>query len=188
VGATRSWHDIETKRAIRFPGFGSTAKSKQNGHTDQFFGELGYAVVSTAATEIVPFAGYARLSTKVDGTLERGGPASLEVERVSRSVGLGQLGVRFNTEVTMATGGLLKPRATVAWQHAMGDRRARANSSFAGSDAFTVNGAAVDRHSVVFDGGVEVEVGSFTVGGGLNGSIGANSESYGGNARLSLRF
>src|SRR5699024_3392438 len=71
-GGAYTWHDIETARAVAFPGFTDSLSTDHDAGTAQAFGELGYAIERGDFT-FEPFANLAYVNLHVDGFTEQGG-------------------------------------------------------------------------------------------------------------------
>lgn len=71
-----TWHDIETRRNVAFPGFAERLQAETDARTGQVFGEIGYGMgLGHAALE--PFAGIAYVNFDGDRFTETGGAAAL---------------------------------------------------------------------------------------------------------------
>ncbi len=71
-GAAYTWHNIDTRRTIAFPGFFDATRADYDAHTAQAFGEIGYAVLWGRAA-IEPFAAVAHVNLDTDPFRETGG-------------------------------------------------------------------------------------------------------------------
>ena len=157
-GAAFAWHDIDTARAIVFPGFADNARASRDGTTAQVFGEAGYGfTVGRVALE--PFAGLAWVSVNTDGFTEAGGAAALTGFGDSFDTGYSTLGLRAATSLPLANGMVLIPRASAAWQHAFNDVVPAATLAFLSTGAaFTVAGVPIARDSALVEAGLDLAV------------------------------
>ena len=155
LGASRGWHDVETSRAIAFPGFADATTAAYEGTTSQAFAEAGYGF-QVGGGLIEPFAGVALTRVETDGFDETGGAAALEVGDVSREVVFTSLGVRMSLQADTAAGGVASPFVSLAWGHASGDLEGAVRSAFIGSgEAFAVSGAAVAEDALLIGTGFD---------------------------------
>jgi outer membrane autotransporter protein len=161
TGAAFAWHDIDTSRAIVFPGFFDTAQASYHGSTSQVFGEVGYGM-AFGQVAVEPFAGMAYVHLETNGFSEIGGiggSAALTGSGNSEDVGFSSLGVRFATSVMLGNGMMVIPRASVAWQHAFGDVTPSAVLAFESTGvAFDIHGVPLARDSALVEAGFDVKI------------------------------
>lgn len=154
LGATYSWHDIETDRAIAIPGVatGSPAAS-YHAATVQAFGELGYRL-RYGAVELEPFANFALVHHRVDGFHEEGGPAALIARGTSQTTAFSTLGLHAAARLDLGTIPVTA-RMTAGWQHAFGDTVPRATHRFAGGGVFDIRGLPIARDAALAEAGLD---------------------------------
>jgi outer membrane autotransporter protein len=157
-GAAFAWSTIATSRSILFPGFIDSASAHYGAGTGQVFGEIGYAkAFGNAAVE--PFAGLAYVHLDTGSFTEAGGVAALAGSRTTEDVGYSSLGLRLATSVVLANGITLVPRASGAWQHALGDATPTAALAFLSTGAsFTMAGAPLARDAAVVETGFDLRL------------------------------
>src|SRR5690606_5195279 len=100
-GLIWSWNDIETSRAVIFPGFAEQLGASYNGNTKQVFGEAALPLTHSNIA-IEPFAGLAWVGVDADGFTETGGDAALASNGASVNVGDATLGVRAASSLHVA--------------------------------------------------------------------------------------
>ena len=93
-GGIWAWSDIDTSRAVVFPGFFERQKAGYNADTGQLFGEAAYPMQMWGMA-LEPFAGLAYVSVDTDNFHERGGSlASLNGRSTDENVGYTTVGLR----------------------------------------------------------------------------------------------
>jgi fibronectin-binding autotransporter adhesin len=188
-GANWSWHDIDTSRAIVFPGLTGSATGSYDAQSGQLFGEIAYNLLS-GPLRLEPFAGYAHVRSRTDAFAEAGSTGALNVARGRRDADFATLGLRLGGALPMGPGATLRPRIEAAWQHGWGDLTGTTTASFGSSaSTFVLTGAGIGRDSLVVDGGLEAELGGgLTLGASANVAVSNRWSSTGVRATLGLRF
>lgn len=186
-GLAYSWHDVETNRAVSFPGFADGLSADYNAGTFQAFGELGYRI-DTAAAAFEPFADLAYVSLSTEGFTEKGGAAALTSHSQTTDVTFTTLGIRAATGFDL--GGMrATARGMLGWRHAFGDTTPLATLAFAGADDFTVAGTPIAENAAVIEAGLDLgltDTASFGV--AYQGQIASDARQHGFNAKLNLKF
>jgi outer membrane autotransporter protein len=161
TGGTYAFNFVDTTRSIAFPGFAGRANADYNTGTGQIFGEIGYSA-SVYGIPFEPFAGLAWVHLNTERFNENSGPASLNGTSSDSDVGYSSLGIRAAMNHRMASGMIVTPRLSVAWQHAYGDLTLMAALAFAGTTGanFTVTGVPIARDSALIDAGVDWRAGT----------------------------
>ena len=128
-GGMWAWSDIDTSRAVVFPGFFERQKASYNADTGQLFGEAAYPM-RCGAWALEPFAGLAYVSVDGDNFHERGGAlASLSGRQHGRERRLHDR--RPARRADDALGSMLvTPHVSAAWQHAFDDVTPGAGTRF----------------------------------------------------------
>ena len=179
LGAAYSAHKGDSKRDVAFGSFDERLKGDYDADSQQAFAELGYAMGS-GRLSAEPFAnlGYQRYHR--DGYREKGGDAALAVDSDTQDNVSSTFGVRLAHLGMLDNGMSLTPRASLGWRHVYGDVDTRTRQAFiAGGDAFSVEGSALDRDSLVVEAGLELGVSATqSVGLGYNGELGSNSRNH----------
>lgn len=164
-GGMWTWSNVDTSRAIVFPGFYERQTATYDADTGQLFGEVAYPTqVMDMALE--PFGGFAYVSVDRESFGESGGMLSrLLVGDLEQEVGYSTVGLRLAT--TMAWGSMqIRPHVWSAWQHAFGDVTPGAARSFAATGiGFTIYGVPLAEDSVLLDAGLDVALGPRTTAG-----------------------
>ncbi|MDP1908587.1 MAG: autotransporter outer membrane beta-barrel domain-containing protein, partial [Hyphomicrobium sp.] len=157
-GGTWTWHDIDTSRAVIFPGFFESESANYNGDTGQLFAELAYPIFTHGGL-VEPFAGLAYVHVGTDGFTESGPIAALTSAGSDTNVGYGTLGARVGS--TMVWGGTtLIPHASLAWQYALGDVTPLRTLAFASTGiGMGIGGVPLAQNSALLDIGADVLVG-----------------------------
>jgi outer membrane autotransporter protein len=158
TGAVLALHNIDVDRSIFFPGFADRATARFGASTTQIFGEAGYPVtLGRFAAE--PFAGLAYVHLDMDKIVETGGPAALTGAGSTQDEGFSTLGVRAATAYLMQNGMMLIPRASIAWQHLIGQRAPTAVLAFQSTGAgFPVAGVPLARDGALIEAGFDVRI------------------------------
>ncbi|WP_162622658.1 autotransporter domain-containing protein [Salinisphaera orenii] len=66
-GAAHTWHLIDSRRSITFPGFRAHSSASHDARTAQVFGEAGYTLDINTSASIEPFVGLAQVHTHTNG-------------------------------------------------------------------------------------------------------------------------
>ncbi|MDF0731709.1 autotransporter domain-containing protein [Pseudomonas entomophila] len=189
LGAAYSSHDGDSKRSVRFDGFDERLKGDYDADSQQAFAELGYALGS-GRLSAEPFAnlGYQRYHR--DGYREQGGDAALAVEAETQDNFTSTFGVRVAHLGQLANGMSLTPRASLGWRHTYGSLDTRTRQAFlAGGDAFSVEGSALDRDSLLLEVGLDLGLSARqTVGVGYSGEMGSNARNHALIGQWQLKF
>ncbi|WP_156410316.1 autotransporter domain-containing protein [Bosea sp. Root381] len=151
LGASYSWHDVETRRTVSFAGFGDRLTSDYRAGTAQIFGELGYRI-DLARIALEPFAGLAYVNLRTDGFREIGGAAALTARSRTTGVGYTTLGLRASSNFALS-GMDLTLRGALAWRHAFGDVDPQATLAFAGSAPFSTAGVPIAKNAALLEAG-----------------------------------
>ncbi len=158
TGTVLAWNQVSASRSILFPGFIDATTAHYGAGEGQVFAELGYGMtLGWIATE--PFAGLAFVHLRTDSFNEAGGIAALSGAQNSDDVGYSTLGVRAATSYALANGMLLTPRASLAWQHAIGPVTPTAALAFESpAIPFTIAGLPLARDEALVEAGFDVRV------------------------------
>ena len=187
-GAAWTWHDIDTLRAVIFPGFFEHESASYGANTGELFAEAAYPMI-TYHGAVEPFAGLAYVHLDTNPFTESGAAAALTSSGSGEDVGYSMLGVRAATTLPVA-GMLVTPRASVDWQYAFGDVTPDLALAFASTGiAFGISGVPLARNSALIEAGLDFAVGadavlSVTYAGQLAGDLQDN----GVRGRLTSRF
>lgn len=136
-----AWNEIETSRAVLFPGFLERHKASYNADTGQLFGEIAYVSVET------------------EKFLERGGlHSALRGVNIDQDVGYTTIGLR--AAKTMMWGETqVTPHISAAWLHPFDDVTPVVGLAFASVGiGFDVTGAPLAEDSALLDAGLDFAV------------------------------
>jgi outer membrane autotransporter protein len=180
LGATYGSHDGSTQRRVAFNGFSDRPKGSYDASTQQAFTEVGYNLGS-GNLSAEPFANLGYQRYQRDSYTEKGGAAALQVHGQAQSNFSSTFGLRLVQLNTLDNGMQLTPRFSAGWKHTYGDVDSRTDQRLAnGGKNYTVQGAALDRDSLMLDAGLELAVSTrHTFGVGYNGEISNDSRSHG---------
>lgn len=189
LGAAYSHHDGRSRRNVAFDGFTDSPKGDYNADSQQAFAELGYSLGS-GRFSAEPFAnlGYQRYHR--DAYQEKGGAAALDVSAQTQDNFSSIFGVRVAHLATLANGMSITPRASLGWRHTYGDVDSQTRQAFlSGGTAFSVQGTALDRDSLLAEAGLDVGITARqTLGVGYSGEYGSNSRNHAVIGQWQLKF
>lgn len=157
-GGAWSFSDVDTSRAVSFPGFLEREQASYDADTGQLFGEAAYPVaLGRAAFE--PFAGLAYVSVDTGGFKETGALAGLRGSGDGQDVGYSTFGLR--AAATYAKGGAtVTPHVSAAWQHAFADIDTAAALVFASTGTgFGVAGVPLAEDTALIEAGLDFNLG-----------------------------
>jgi outer membrane autotransporter protein len=157
-GGAWAWQDIDTDRAVMFPGFFERQSTSYDADTGQIFGEIAYPMAS-GRFAFEPFAGLAYVSVETDSFRERGGAlASLNGGSDDEDVGYSTLGLRAATAMHWNTM-LVIPKISAAWQHAFDDVTPGASLAFATTGiGFAIDGVPLAQDSLLLEAGLDFSI------------------------------
>ncbi len=179
LGAAYSSHDGESKRRVDFDGFSDHPKGDYDADSWQAFAETGYALGS-GRLSAEPHARLDYQRYERDAYDEKGGAAALHVDSQDQDNLSSTLGLRIARLDTLDNGMSFTPRLGIGWRHTFGDLDSQTRQAFlAGGDAFSVQGTALDRNSLLLDVGFDVGVSARqTLGIGYSGQMGSNAQNH----------
>ena len=178
---------VETRRAI--PVLLQSASADYR--ADVFAGRLqaSYALVSGAGYALSPYAALQAQSVRMPGFREVGGTGSLTGFGRDATALRSELGLKGQV-ATQLGGRALTLFGEVAWAHDF-----RRDLTFSGAltaipaASFTVTGARRERDAALVGAGFDYRLApNVTLGGRLDGSLAADSRSFGGTASLKVSF
>ncbi|WP_454692526.1 autotransporter domain-containing protein [Achromobacter aloeverae] len=188
LGASYTWHDIDTKRDVNAAGVGQQLKASYSANTTQVFTELGYALPMTERITLEPFVGADYSDQRTRGFGESGGDAALTGKSSHNRVGSNTLGLRVQTtfESGSSQGRLF---ATAGWRHSYGDLDPTTTMAFDGSQSFTVAGAPIARDAAVLSLGADLSITrATTIGLAYSGQFGGGNRQNSGAVNVRWRF
>jgi outer membrane autotransporter protein len=156
-GGMWAWNEVDTSRAVLFPGFYERQTANYDADTGQLFGEVAYPT-QMGGIALEPFAGLAYVSVDSDSFRERGGTLASLQGAADQDVGYSTVGLRAAT--TMHWGATqVTPHISAAWQHAFDDVTPGAVLAFASTGiGFDVAGVPLAEDSALLDAGMDFAV------------------------------
>ena len=156
-GGAWGWHDIDTSRAVVFPGFSEREEASYSGDTGQLFGEAAYPLLMRSVA-LEPFAGLAFVHVDTDGFHEREGVAALKGTGGNEDVGYSTLGLRLARTMHIEDM-LITPHAAIAWQYAFDNLTPDAALVFSSmGTGFDVIGVPLAQNSALIDVGLDINL------------------------------
>lgn len=179
LGVAYSRHDGHSKREVAFSGFSDRLRGSYDAESFQAFSELGYAMGS-GKLQAEPFAALGYQYYARDSYDEKGGVAALQVDDQDQGNLTSTFGVRLAHLDRLANGMTITPRLSAAWRHVYGNLDSTTRQSFlSGGSAFSVEGSALDRNSLLLDAGVDIGLSSTqSLGMGYSGELGSNAQNH----------
>ncbi len=187
-GGAWTWNNIDTSRAVTFPGFSEAERASYDAGTGQLFGEVA---VPTAmwGMALEPFAGR-HVSVDTNSFHEKDG-ALASLRGAGGSQGFGYVTVGLRAATTMDWRGMvLTPHVSAAWQHAFDDVTPAAALAFDFTGiGFTVYGVPLARDSALIEAGLDFALGPNTTAGvSYSGQFGDGVQHNGVQGRFAWRF
>jgi len=181
-GAAYTWHQLDTTRAITFPGFAGLTKADYDAATVQVFGEVGYAIpLGPAAIE--PFAGVAYVHLRTDGFTETGGVAALGAAGQSLDATFTTLGLRGSTLLAVTNDIAVTARGALDWRHAFGDMTPELTFTFASG------GVPIARDAAMVEAGLDIAVSpDAKLGIAYSGQLAGDAHDHGVRGNFVLKF
>ena len=187
AGTAYTWHDIETSRAISFPGFSDRLSADYDAGTFQAFSEVGYEI-GTAAAAVEPFAGIAYVNLHADAFTEEGGAAALSARSATTETTFSTLGVRASTVFTLGTV-QATARGMLGWRHAYGNATPLATQAFSSGDPFTVAGVPIARDAAILEAGLDLATShDASFGLSYSGQVASDARQHGLQAHFAIKF
>ncbi|WP_231690671.1 autotransporter outer membrane beta-barrel domain-containing protein [Achromobacter sp. 2789STDY5608621] len=186
LGASHTWHDIDTRRRVAVGGLDQTLRAGYRANTTQVFTELGYTLAPGSGLTLEPYAGLAWAGLRSRAFQESGGSAALSGTRQATRTTTATLGLRAAQSLQM---GPLQGSVTAGagWRRAFGDLRPTSTLAFDTGSAFTVTGAPIARNAALLEAGLQAQAGrNATVALNYAGQLGAGSRDH--SATLSWRW
>ncbi|HAF2412774.1 TPA: autotransporter domain-containing protein [Salmonella enterica] len=186
LGASHTWHDVNTRRHIAVGGLDQTLRASYRAGTTQLFGELGYAMPMNQTLTLEPYAGLAWAGQRNRAFQEKGGSAALSGDSQSIRTTTTTLGVRLRQDLSAgAFQGTLT--AGAGWRRAFGNLRPVSTLAFDAGEAFTVTGAPIARNAALLETGLQARTGrNATVGLNYAGQFGSGNRDH--SAMLNWRW
>ncbi|KFB89643.1 transporter [Serratia grimesii] len=179
-----TWHRLENERNVNFGNYSDRLKADYDADSLLAFTEAGYRFGQSDAN-LEPFVNLSYIRLHTDNFQEKGGAAALSVRNETMNTFYSTLGVRGTVELPQN----VSLYGSLGWQHAYGDKTTSSRMAFAGSDAFTTQGTAVDDNLMVADVGVSVKLSrSTSLDLGYQGQYGSDTQVNAVNANIRWSF
>ncbi len=186
-GFTYASHQVDTDRAVVFPGFVDATSGSQDATTRTIYGEIAYRL-GEGAVAVEPFLGVANQHVRIDAMVEQGGDAALVIGSGSLNSTMTEVGVRVSGSAKLGAGSIY-PIGTVAWQHLLGDRRGSMDAAFdIGSDPFTIDGAKRSRDGLRVNAGLGYRIGGASIGVSYDGRLSNSDTDHGVRLTAGIQF
>ncbi|RZJ17430.1 MAG: autotransporter domain-containing protein [Haliea sp.] len=184
-GIAHTSHELETKRDIAPTGLAQTLEADRKARALDVFGEVGLVLPVNTSLTAEPFLNIGWTQITQSAFQERGGSAALSGARQRTDSTSSTLGLRMQQK--LGNGGSI--HGSLGWRHASGDVRGAANLSFAGSQPFTVTGAAVARNGAVMQVGAQFNLSPNTsLGLAYGAQFGGGGSDHGGKITFNWRL
>lgn len=184
VGASYAWHNIETSRSVAIPGLAQTLLSDHDATTLQLFGELGYGL-ALGQISVEPLAQMAHVTTDSEAFIETGGLAALSVADSDQATTFLSPGARVTVADVAAA---FRPFASAMWNRAFGDRGGRFEFQLRNRSDLRHQGAAISRHSVELELGVDYRLDGWIIGAAYSGTIADSRDLHAARAIARINF
>jgi outer membrane autotransporter protein len=151
AGMARSWHDVDSRRDVAFPGIDEHLSGDQDADTTQGYVDASHDFKVARGT-VSPYLDLARVQVRARGFAETGGDAALQVDASHTSRTFATAGVRGDFSFASAW----RLQGSLGWSHAFGgDGSPTVQEAFvAGSDAFVVAGVPIADNAVTVQAGL----------------------------------
>lgn len=189
LGASHSWHRIETKRELQYNEVSDRQKSKRDAQSSQVFGEAAWKV-ALPGMALEPFANLTYVHIASDSFKEHGGAAALKGGKDNRDAWLSTLGMRAGKQLQLSSGQAVELSATLGWQHNLSSTGADQHLAFAGQgDTYKVQALSLDRDAAVVGARAGIALGrQAKVNLDYNGLLGSRDKSHGVGLTLDWAF
>jgi len=188
LGASYTWHDIETRRTVAVSGLNDRLKASYDGQTAQVFGEAGYRIATPAAV-FEPFAALAYVHLATDAFSETGGAAALEAGKDNTDVTFSTLGLRAESAPWRLGKATATARGSLGWRHAFGQTKPRAQLAFDSGQPFEVQGVPIAQDTALVEAGLDVGLtDAATLGVSYQGQLASDAREHVVKADFSYRF
>ncbi|MCB5187571.1 autotransporter domain-containing protein [Methylobacillus caricis] len=187
LGVAHSWHDIDTRRNVVFPGLAVNSKAGYEGRSAQVFAEMGYRV-DAGRLSLEPFASLAYVNLHTDGFHEKEGAGLHGISQRSDTTftTLGLRGAHYLGKSDTSTAIL---RGSLGWRRASGDIDGRTQLAFNGGESFGIAGVPIRRDALMLDAGLDISMsGSLSLTFSYLGQLARHSDDHGLRASLSWQF
>ncbi len=186
AGAAYSWHDIDTRRQVRYGSLEQTLTANYSGSTTQLFAEAGYSMVVSPTVTLEPFVGLSWSELRVRAFSESGGSAALSGSAMTQDTTSTLAGLRGQWAPTQSA---IELRGMLGWRHAYGSLRPSQTLAFDQGASFSVAGAPIARDAARVEVGADiVVVHNLTAGLNYGGEFGGGNRQHTGSLDVRWRF
>ncbi len=186
AGAAYSWHDINSRRQVRYGSLDETLKADYSASSTQLFAEVGYALPLGAQASIEPFVGLSWNDLRMHGFSESGGSAVLSGRSQNDDSASTLAGLRGQWQLPDSAIAL---RGLLGWRHAYGELRPSSTLAFDQGPAFSVAGAPIARDAARVELGADLAVvRNMTAGLAYAGEFGGGNRQHTGSLNVRWRF
>ncbi|ROL81465.1 hypothetical protein BLX41_04750 [Pseudomonas protegens] len=165
LGASFSWHDIETKRKVNYKGRVSTPDSDYHGNTVQLFSELAYDL-KFDRFGVEPFVGFSYSRLDISRFSEEKDLFSLSGKRDVKDIYASTLGARVNYSIQYNDDIKASFQAGAGLKHTFSDISSNTNMALhSRGDDFRISGLPLKKNIAQLNAKVAVQTnGGFSVG------------------------
>lgn len=186
AGAAYSWHDIDTRRQVRYGSMDQTLKASYSGSTTQLFAEAGYSMAVAPTVTLEPFVGLSWSELRVRGFSESGGSAALSGSAQTQDTTSTLAGLRGQWAPAQSD---ILLRGMLGWRHAYGSLRPTQTLAFDQGASFSVAGAPIARDAARIELGADlVVVRNMTAGLSYGGEFGGGNRQHAGSLDVRWKF
>lgn len=146
LGASFSWHDIETKRKIFYKDKASTPDANYRGDTAQLFSEVAYDV-KFGGFSVEPFAGLSYTRLAISGFSEEKDLFSVSGKRDVKDIYAGTLGSRINFSTQYSNDVKVNFQAGAGLKHTFSDVSSSTSMALQShGNSYRVNGLPLKKN------------------------------------------
>lgn len=190
AGYIHTAHELDLSRKVVFANYSDSLHSRYDATSGQAFVEAGYQL-GGAQWQIEPYLQQTRVTVDTEGFVEQGGAAALSSTGGDSAVDMTTGGVRFsiNLKGSQQTQTWLSLRGMIGHRKASGDLYGDQDMRFAGSNAYTVSGAALASDATLGEIGIAARISERTLlEVGYTGQSANEGNDHGANARITVKF
>jgi outer membrane autotransporter protein len=156
-GGISTWHDIDTKRPVNFPGLYNRLEANYRANTRQIFAEIAYRLHDEAQW-VEPFINWTYVAHRQAQFAETGGAAALSAQGKSNGVALTTLGLNGFGAFSLADKAITG-KTSIGWRHADGDTDPQAYFEIGGGSPYAIKGVPLPRNALVAETRLDMDLG-----------------------------
>lgn len=188
LGIAHSWHEVDVRRTVSFPGYREAVESSYEGKTVQAFGEVDLKLTLGSA-EVSPFLGLAWAQLQTDGFAEMdfqtplGSTAGLRANAQTDDASFATLGARGSVPLM---GEHAQLNGMLGYRRALSGDDPMVRMAFLdGTQRFDVRGAPLARDAAIADLGLDFSLSEKVhLGASYNGLLSKDAADHAIQARL----